>query len=103
MGSVLEIRSVCQRAESFRRRIRQILDVRRAAIVAGSILPCHRATCESALKSGHATERYRLMCTSLQGVLQPFAAQSDYSIDQLCDSVLAVFHDVTAVDVEQAR
>mmetsp|Transcript_38077 Transcript_38077/g.91384 ORF Transcript_38077/g.91384 Transcript_38077/m.91384 type:complete len:286 (+) Transcript_38077:47-904(+) len=61
------------------------------------------ATCESALKAGHATERYRLMCTSLQGVLQPFAAQSDYSIDQLCDSVLAVFHDVTAVDVEQAR
>lgn len=45
-----------------------------------------------------ATERYRLMCNSLGGVVEPYAAQLDYNIEWLCDAVLAVFHDVTAAD-----
>lgn len=61
-----------------------------------------KATCEPAVRSGRATERYRLMCNSLGGAVQPFASQVDYNVEKLCDSVLAVFHDVTAADA-QAR
>lgn len=61
-----------------------------------------KATCEPAVRSGRATERYRLMCNSLGGAVEPFAAQVDYNEEKLCDSVLAVFHDVTAADA-QAR
>lgn len=57
-----------------------------------------KSTCEPAVQSGSATERYRLMCNSLGGAVEPFAAQLDYNVENLCDSVLAVFHDVTAVD-----
>jgi len=59
-----------------------------------------QATCEPAVRSGRATERFRLMCNSVAGVVQPFASQVDYNIEQLCDSVLAVFHDITAGDAE---
>jgi len=57
-------------------------------------------TCEPAVNSGRATARYKLMCNSLSGVVQPYAAQIDYDVEQLCDSVLAVFHDVTAQDAK---
>jgi hypothetical protein len=57
-----------------------------------------KSTCEPAVQSGSATERYRLMCNSLGGAVEPYAAQLDYNVENLCDSVLAVFHDVTAVD-----
>merc|ERR1719238_63 len=59
-----------------------------------------KATCEPAVQSGRATERYKLMCNSLTGVLQPYATQADYDVEMLCDSVLAVFHDITAVDAK---
>lgn len=59
-----------------------------------------KSTCEPAVQSGHATERYRLMCNSLGGAVEPYAAQLDYDVENLCDSVLAVFHDVTAVDTK---
>jgi len=59
-----------------------------------------KSTCEPAVQSGSATERYRLMCNSLGGAVEPYAAQLDYNVEQLCDSVLAVFHDVTAVDTK---
>lgn len=59
-----------------------------------------KSTCEPAVQSGHATERYRLMCNSLGGAVEPYASQLDYNVEQLCDSVLAVFHDVTAVDAK---
>jgi len=59
-----------------------------------------KSTCEPAVQSGSATERYRLMCNSLGGAVEPFAAQLDYNVENLCDSVLAVFHDVTAVDAK---
>jgi len=55
-----------------------------------------KATCAPAVQSGIATERYRLMCNALQGAVEPYAAQRDYDVEQLCDSVLAVFHDITA-------
>jgi len=55
-----------------------------------------KATCAPAVQSGVATERYRLMCNALQGAVEPYAAERDYDVEQLCDSVLAVFHDVTA-------
>lgn len=58
-----------------------------------------KSTCEPAVQSGRATERYKLMCNSLSGVVEPYAAQIDYDVEQLCDAVLAVFHDVTASDV----
>jgi hypothetical protein len=57
-------------------------------------------TCEPAVNSGRATARYKLMCNSLSGVVEPYAAQIDYDVEQLCDSVLAVFHDVTAQDAK---
>merc|ERR1719198_260494 len=59
-----------------------------------------KSTCEPAVQSGRATERYKLMCNSLSGVVEPYAAQIDYDAEQLCDAVLAVFHDVTAVDAK---
>mmetsp|Transcript_112769 Transcript_112769/g.177428 ORF Transcript_112769/g.177428 Transcript_112769/m.177428 type:complete len:329 (-) Transcript_112769:20-1006(-) len=59
-----------------------------------------KSTCEPAVESGRATERYKLMCNSLTGVIQPYSAQIDYDVEQLCDAVLAVFHDITAVDVK---
>merc|ERR1719271_543878 len=58
-----------------------------------------KATCEPAVSSGVATERYKVMCNALGGTVEPFAAQQDYDVEKLCDAVLAVFHDVTAVDV----
>lgn len=58
-----------------------------------------KSTCMPAVQSGRATERYRLMCNSLTGVVQPFSATIDYDVEQLCSAVLAVFHDVTAADV----
>jgi len=59
-----------------------------------------KSTCEPAVQSGSATERYRLMCNSLGGAVEPYASQLDYNVENLCDSVLAVFHDVTAVDAK---
>jgi hypothetical protein len=61
-----------------------------------------KATCEPAVSSGVATERYKVMCNALGGTVEPFAAQQDYDVEKLCDAVLAVFHDVTAVDVKAA-
>jgi len=58
-----------------------------------------KATCDPAVRSGRASERYRLMCNSLGGAVQPFSEQVDYSVEALCDSVLAVFHDLTAQSV----
>jgi len=55
-----------------------------------------KTTCEPAVESGVATERYKLMCNSLGGAVEPFAAQHDYDVMQLCDAVLTVFHDVLA-------
>lgn len=55
-----------------------------------------KTTCEPAVESGMATERYKLMCNSLGGAVEPFAAQHDYDVMQLCDSVMTVFHDVLA-------
>mmetsp|Transcript_15919 Transcript_15919/g.34458 ORF Transcript_15919/g.34458 Transcript_15919/m.34458 type:complete len:149 (+) Transcript_15919:138-584(+) len=57
-----------------------------------------QATCQPAVRSGRATERYRLMCNSMAGAVEPFASQVDYNIEQLCDTVLALFHDLTAAD-----
>lgn len=59
-----------------------------------------KSTCEPAVQSGAATERYRLMCNALGGAVEPYSAQLDYNVEALCDSVLAVFHDVTAVDAK---
>lgn len=53
-------------------------------------------TCTPAVEAGLATERYKLMCNSLKGAVTPFAAQRDYDVFKLCDSVLTVFHDVLA-------
>lgn len=62
-----------------------------------------RGTCTPAITENRASERYKLMCNSLGGALTPFAAQIDYNVDDLCDAVLAIFHDVTAVDVKPGR
>mmetsp|Transcript_35580 Transcript_35580/g.65255 ORF Transcript_35580/g.65255 Transcript_35580/m.65255 type:complete len:177 (+) Transcript_35580:1-531(+) len=62
-----------------------------------------KSTCMPAVQSGKATERYRLMCNSLTGVVQPFSTTIDYDVEQLCSAVLAVFHDVTAADVVGAH
>merc|ERR1719213_1520913 len=59
-----------------------------------------KSTCEPAVQSGRATQRYQLMCDSLSGVVEPYSSQIDYDVESLCDSVLAVFHDVTAVDAK---
>jgi len=59
-----------------------------------------KSTCEPAVQAGTATERYRLMCNALGGAVEPYSAQLDYNVEALCDSVLAVFHDVTAVDAK---
>lgn len=59
-----------------------------------------QATCEPAVRSGRASQRYRLMCSSLGGAVTPFASQVDYNIEQLCDTVLAVFHDLTSADAQ---
>lgn len=58
-----------------------------------------KSTCEPAVRSGRASERYRLMCNSLGGAVEPFSHQADYSVEELCDAVLSVFHDITAADV----
>jgi len=57
-----------------------------------------KGTCEPAVQSGRATERYRLMCNSLGGAVEPFASQVDYNVEQLCDTVLVLFHELTAAD-----
>mmetsp|Transcript_38407 Transcript_38407/g.97440 ORF Transcript_38407/g.97440 Transcript_38407/m.97440 type:complete len:818 (+) Transcript_38407:13-2466(+) len=62
-----------------------------------------QATCQPAVRSGRASERYRLMCNSMSGAIEPYASQVDYNIEQLCDTVLALFHDLTAADTAAAR
>jgi len=57
-----------------------------------------KGTCEPAVQSGRATERFRLMCNSLGGAVEPFASQVDYNVEQLCDTVLVLFHELTAAD-----
>eukprot|EP00397_Hematodinium_sp_SG-2012_P035799 GEMP01038564.1.p1 GENE.GEMP01038564.1~~GEMP01038564.1.p1 ORF type:complete len:370 (+),score=108.82 GEMP01038564.1:108-1217(+) len=66
-------------------------------VVGQEFIRTWKSTCQPAVQSGAATERYRLMCNALTGAVEPYAAQADYDIEQLCDSVLAVFHDVTAL------
>jgi len=61
-----------------------------------------KSSCEPAVQSGVATERYKVMCNALGGAVEPFASQQDYDVTKMCDAVLAVFHDVTAVDVRAA-
>lgn len=67
-------------------------------VVGVELIRTWRSTCQPAVQSGAATERYRLMCNALTGAVEPYAAQADYDVEQLCDSVLAVFHDVTGTD-----
>mmetsp|Transcript_81276 Transcript_81276/g.214372 ORF Transcript_81276/g.214372 Transcript_81276/m.214372 type:complete len:349 (+) Transcript_81276:1-1047(+) len=62
-----------------------------------------QATCQPAVRSGRASERYRLMCNGMSGAIEPYASQVDYNIEQLCDTVLALFHDLTAADTAAAR
>merc|ERR1719298_321738 len=50
-----------------------------------------KSSCEPAVRSGRATERYRLMCNSLGGAVEPFSHQADYNVEELCDAVLSVF------------
>jgi hypothetical protein len=59
-----------------------------------------KSTCEPAVRSGRASERYRLMCNSLGGAVEPFSHQADYNVEELCDAVLSVFHDITAADTD---
>eukprot|EP00418_Pyrodinium_bahamense_P018728 CAMPEP_0179111578 /NCGR_PEP_ID=MMETSP0796-20121207/52119_1 /TAXON_ID=73915 /ORGANISM="Pyrodinium bahamense, Strain pbaha01" /LENGTH=210 /DNA_ID=CAMNT_0020809727 /DNA_START=86 /DNA_END=718 /DNA_ORIENTATION=- len=72
--------------------------VKAQQVTGAELVRVWKGTCEPAVRSGRATERYRLMCNSLGGAVEPFAAQIDYSVEQLCDSVLALFHDITAAD-----
>jgi hypothetical protein len=55
-----------------------------------------KSTCEPSVLSGAATERYKLMCNSLGGVVEPFSVMPDYNVFALCDAVLTVFHSVLA-------
>ena len=75
-----------------------IIDVRTKAkgVQGAELVRVWKATCEPAVESGMATERYKLMCNSLGGAVEPFAAQHDYDVMQLCDAVMTVFHDVLA-------
>mmetsp|Transcript_88283 Transcript_88283/g.189545 ORF Transcript_88283/g.189545 Transcript_88283/m.189545 type:complete len:211 (-) Transcript_88283:85-717(-) len=72
--------------------------VKGQGVQGGELVRVWKATCEPAVRSGRATERYRLMCNSLGGAVEPFAAQVDYSVEQVCDSVLTIFHDLTSAD-----
>jgi len=62
-----------------------------------------KSTCEPAVSSGVATERYKVMCNSLGGAVEPFAGVQNYDVQKMCDAVLTVFHDVTAVDVKHTN
>ena len=55
-----------------------------------------KSTCEPAVLAGQATERYKLMCDSLGGAVEPFSVDPDYSVFALCDRVLTLFHDLLA-------
>lgn len=57
-----------------------------------------KSTCEPGMLAGSATERYRLMCVSLGKAVEKFAVKPDWGLEEMCDSVLATFHDITAVD-----
>lgn len=70
--------------------------VKSQSVTGTDLVKVWKSTCEPAVNSGRATQRYKLMCNSLSGVVAPYAAQMDYDVEMLCDSVLAVFNDVTA-------
>lgn len=77
--------------------------MKRRGVTGTELIKVWKGSCTPAIRENRASERYKLMCNSFGGALQPFAAQIDYNIDDLCDAVLAVFHDVTAVDAKPTR
>jgi len=71
-------------------------DVKKTGVTGPELVRVWEETCQPAVRSGRASDRYRLMCNSLSGAVRPFSAQLDYNVESLCDSVLAIFHDLTA-------
>jgi hypothetical protein len=57
-----------------------------------------KSTCEPGMLAGSATERYRLMCVSLGYAVEKYATKPDWTVEDICDSVLSTFHDTVAVD-----
>lgn len=57
-----------------------------------------KSTCEPSMLAGSATERYRMMCISLGRAVEKYAVMPTYRVEDICDSVLATFHDISAVD-----
>lgn len=53
-------------------------------------------TCQPAVLSGVASQRYKLMCDSLEGTVKPFSVGLDYDSERLCEAVLTVFHALAA-------
>lgn len=58
-----------------------------------------KSTCEPGMLAGSATERFRLMCVSLGQAVEKFAVMDSYKEEDICDSILATFHDIGAVDL----
>ena len=51
-------------------------------------------TCDPVLHVGAGSERYKIMCNSLKGAVEPFSKQTDFNVFELCNHVLTIFHDV---------
>lgn len=78
-------------------------NIKARGVTGTELVKVWQGTCTPAIDAGQATQRFQLMCNSLGGALEPFAAQIDYNVGDLCEAVLAVFHDVTAVDAKPVR
>jgi len=63
-------------------------------LVGKEFVKAWKTTCEPATHTPEATERYKIMCDSLVGAVEPFSNQSDFDVFGLCTHVLTVFHDV---------
>lgn len=57
-----------------------------------------KSLCEPSMLAGSATERYRLMCVTLGKAVEKYAVMPSWTEEDICDSVLATFHDIVAVD-----
>jgi hypothetical protein len=51
-----------------------------------------KSTCQPAISAGSATETYEAMCAALGGAVQKFADQ-DWQPNDVCESILQVFHE----------
>jgi len=90
--------SVVSRPKGWDQCLRFVREIKARGVMGLELVKVFKGTCMPAVIKNQATERFKLMCNSIGGALEPFTAQIDYKPPDVCNAVLIIFHDVNAVD-----